>query len=278
MVCRYDQGHAFAFQCSFHGWVYNSSGQLVVLPPGTEQDYANLKKEEWGLLEARVEVFHGSIWANWDQSAPDLVTFLGGAEVYLKDAFLDSEGLEDNEEDGGVEILGGVMKWQLGMNWKVPMPDHDTTHFWVTHRSQAVLGNFRDRVVVRRGGQSDYNIGMDPEQAQAAAGGRGGGRAGQMYSIAFPEGHTTSLFWPNDLEAVPQGGGGGGMYNNAYPAIQKYMEGKAEARRKNLGPKLVNINEGPSRLPQPGLLRARRPCPPPQRPRLDRDVVLLHRR
>src|SRR5687767_7206846 len=20
MVCRYDQGHAFAFQCSFHGW------------------------------------------------------------------------------------------------------------------------------------------------------------------------------------------------------------------------------------------------------------------
>jgi ethylbenzene dioxygenase alpha subunit len=42
------------------------------------------------------------------------------------------------------------------------------------------------------------------------------------------------------------------MYNSAYPNIQKYMEGKAEARRKNLGNKLVNINEGPHVFPNLG--------------------------
>src|SRR2546423_6561604 len=78
MVCRYDEGHGLAFQCSFHGWTFASDGTLINLPPGTEEAYApDLRKEEWGMLRARVEVFHGTIWANWDPDAPTFQGYLG---------------------------------------------------------------------------------------------------------------------------------------------------------------------------------------------------------
>src|ERR1700730_13870582 len=40
MVCRYDKGHGLAFQCSFHGWSFDSSGRLINLPPGTGAESA----------------------------------------------------------------------------------------------------------------------------------------------------------------------------------------------------------------------------------------------
>jgi phenylpropionate dioxygenase-like ring-hydroxylating dioxygenase large terminal subunit len=251
MVCRYDQGHALAFQCSFHGWVFDSSGKLKVLPPGSDGDYEGMNRDEWGLLEARVAVFHGSIWANWDKTAPDFLDYLAGAEPYLRAAFLDSEGLESSEEEGGIEVLGAVMKWELGMNWKVPMPDHDSTHFWVTHRSQSLLGAGVRGVVVNRAGRSDYELGSENG---AAVSGRARavrqGRQGTMYTIGFPEGHTTSTFWPDDLnqsETEPDN-----WQMDDYPAMMEYMRGKREAKRRNLGNKLVNIGEGPHMFPNLG--------------------------
>src|SRR5436190_13298340 len=32
LVCRYDQGNAFTFTCTFHGWTYDSEGKIVALP------------------------------------------------------------------------------------------------------------------------------------------------------------------------------------------------------------------------------------------------------
>ena len=45
-------------------------------------------------------------------------------------ALADAEGTA-----GGTEVAGGVMKWRVGLNWKVPMPDNDVTHGWITHQS-----------------------------------------------------------------------------------------------------------------------------------------------
>jgi phenylpropionate dioxygenase-like ring-hydroxylating dioxygenase large terminal subunit len=165
MVCRYDSGHGLAFQCSFHGWTFGSDGSLINLPPGTEEEYAaDLNKPEWGMLSARVETFQGTIWANWDKSAPDLRTYLGGAATYLSAALCDSEGDPD-----GTEIAGGVMRWRVGLNWKVPMPDLDTTHGWITHRSaRGPVAGFgsTERISI-----PTYN---------------------DSYHVWFPEGHTHS--------------------------------------------------------------------------------------
>src|SRR6266542_2765658 len=128
-VCRYDQGNTTIFTCSFHGWGYDLDGHLTALP-FHDGGYNEMDKTEWGLLPARVETFQGSIWATWDHSAPSFVDFLGGCELYLQTELLGSDGT-----DAGAEVLGGVLKWRLPCNWKVPCPDVDRTHGWITHKS-----------------------------------------------------------------------------------------------------------------------------------------------
>src|SRR5205823_12259437 len=167
VVCRYDQGFSLAFQCSFHGWTFNAKGELTMLPPGSEDLYApDLRKEEWGLLRARVETFQGTIWATWDESAPSLMDYFGGAETFFAPALADADGSPD-----GTEVAGGVMKWRVGLNWTVPMPDMDTTHGWITHRSaRDAVGLFGPQVP----------------------------RYDNMYHIWFPEGHTSETRLPKE--------------------------------------------------------------------------------
>jgi len=216
MVCRYDEGHGLAFQCSFHGWTFSSDGKLINLPPGTEEAYApDLRKEEWGMLSARVETFQGTIWANWDQSAPSLREYFGGAAAYLSAALSDAEGNPD-----GTELAGGVLRWRVGMNWKVPMPDLDTTHGWITHRSA-------------RG------------PTGVMSGGGDGGTPGGSYHVWFPEGHTHSM----RVSDPPMTNNFNGFYE--YPALQEYLRERWAKRRERLG-KLADENDMPHMFPNTG--------------------------
>ena len=215
VVCRYDQGVAAAFQCSFHGWTFNHQGALIALPPGSEDLYApDLRKEEWGLLKARVETFQGTIWATWDESAPGLMDYFGGAETFLAPPLADADGSPE-----GTEVAGGVMKWRVGLNWKVPMPDMDTTHGWITHQS-----------------------------ARAAVGGFGATvpRYDNMYHIWFPEGHTTETRLPTDGQERNEFAGFAD-----YPVVQEYLQEKWAKRKERLG-KLAHINEPPHIFPNMG--------------------------
>ena len=221
MVCRYDEGHGLAFQCSFHGWTFGSDGRLINLPPGTEEEYASdLNKAEWGMLQARVEIFHGTIWANWDPKAPSFVDYLGDCAPYLTAALSDAEGDPD-----GTEIVGNVMRWRVGMNWKVPMPDHDLTHGWITHRSMRGLAP----VAIEDTTRED--------------------RFDNDFHIWFPEGHTTSITLPSqqqresDEAAVPSRPGG--------DIVQQYIRAKAAKRRERLGV-MARVRELPHIFPNVG--------------------------
>lgn len=222
VVCRYDHGFSLAFQCSFHGWTFNSMGELTTLPPGSEDLYApDLRKEEWGLLQARVETFQGTIWATWDQSAPNLVDYFGGAEAFMGPALADADGSPD-----GTEVAGGVMKWRIGMNWKVPMPDNDNTHFWVTHRSAVSA------------------LGLNPAMGAT----RSRSDRGQPYHVWFPEGHTTSMRLPADHDPTSGFMAGG---QDEYPLLREYLGQKYAARRERLG-NLANGYEPPHIFPNMG--------------------------
>jgi 3-phenylpropionate/trans-cinnamate dioxygenase alpha subunit len=66
---------------------------------------------EMGLVKVpRVENYKGLIFGNWDESAPDLVDYLGDMAWYL-DGFLD-------RREGGTEVVGGIHKWVIECNWK----------------------------------------------------------------------------------------------------------------------------------------------------------------
>jgi phenylpropionate dioxygenase-like ring-hydroxylating dioxygenase large terminal subunit len=230
MVCRYDMGHGLAFQCSFHGWTFGSDGKLINLPPGTEEEHApDLHKEEWGMLQARVETFHGMIWANWDKAAPSFKDYLADCAPYLEAAVSDAEGDPD-----GLELAGGVMRWRVGMNWKVPMPDMDLTHGWITHRSMRGLGPVALEDTTRED------------------------RFRNSYHVWFKNGHTTNINLPGEGNQMRVGGGGrggdgegGGGGQGTSDVVQQYNRERAAKRRERLG-LLSQIRELPHVFPNIG--------------------------
>lgn len=144
-VCRYDQGNTSVFTCPYHGWSYSTDGGLVQVPgdllgvPQYKRGYhERLEKSEWGLIHvAQMANYKGTIWANWDQDAPDFESNLGGMRMYL-DALLDSR----DGREGGCEVLGGILKWRMRCNWKFAAENFawDTYHSPTTHKSAEIAG------------------------------------------------------------------------------------------------------------------------------------------
>ena len=183
-----------------------------------------MDKSRWGLLQARVEVFQGSIWATWDKTAPDFHEYLGEADMYLATGLLHTDG-----SDNGAEVLGGVVKWRLGCNWKVPCPDTDTTHGWITHRSTALaLGR-------RRNGQPGAPARRPLDLRGADA---------EPLHRLVPGGS-------HDGRDDPRRGRprlGRVRHWNDRPAVREYLREKFELRKKRLG-LMAHLSVGPAIFP-----------------------------
>lgn len=237
LVCRYDQGNASIFTCTFHGWTYDSTGALVALP-FHDGGYNEMNKSEWGLWNARVELFHGSIWATWDQSAPSFTAYLGGCELYLATNFDALDGTE-----GAIEIVGGIQKWRLPCNWKVPVPDKDRTHAWITHKSVAEIGYGLT-------GGSNAAFGANGRQ-------QGGGQRQQRqeYCVSFPEGHTGGVAIPSDDDRGP-GLGTVGWADT--PIAREWLRHAWEERKKKMGKMASLYRVGPAIFPNAGFFSGMR--------------------
>jgi phenylpropionate dioxygenase-like ring-hydroxylating dioxygenase large terminal subunit len=131
-VCRYDEGNTLLFTCPFHGWSYDTDGRLVGVPEFQSAYHAALEKTSWGLPEARIANFYGSIWANWDSEAPAFEETLGDYAPFVKHIWDGDDG-----RPNGVEVFGGVHKWRMPSNWKFPATSFngDAAHGSITHRS-----------------------------------------------------------------------------------------------------------------------------------------------
>ncbi|MBX2880743.1 MAG: aromatic ring-hydroxylating dioxygenase subunit alpha [Granulosicoccus sp.] len=73
-VCLEKQGKAGAFVCPYHAWTYELDGRLR----SRRAMSADFKKEEFGLKEVGISIFHGLIFINLDKDAPDLERELAG--------------------------------------------------------------------------------------------------------------------------------------------------------------------------------------------------------
>jgi phenylpropionate dioxygenase-like ring-hydroxylating dioxygenase large terminal subunit len=132
-VCRLDAGRARAFTCTYHGWTFSDQGRLIGVPQFNEGYHRELPRERLGLREvAGLDTYKGLIFATWDPSAPSLRDSLGDFTFYL-------DSLVDRRE-GGIEFLGGVVKWLLPANWKIAQVNFqgDTYHGPTTHASVAL--------------------------------------------------------------------------------------------------------------------------------------------
>ncbi len=126
-VCRADKGRASSFSCPYHGWTYGCDGSLTGMPSQTRY-YPDLIKSDLGLVQARVEIYKGLIFATFSESAIGLEQYLGDARFYL-DTLVDRRGKE-------TEVIG-VQKWRVKTNWKMPTENMvgDVYHAAFSHRS-----------------------------------------------------------------------------------------------------------------------------------------------
>jgi len=137
-VVRYDEGNTPVFTCPYHAWSYSTDGKIAKVPgqlvgvQSYQDSYCRqLDKVQWGLVNARVQVYKGAVFATWDHDGPDLLEYLGDMKLYL-DSLLDSQ----DGSEGGTEVIPGVIKWRLYANWKACSENFvgDPLH-GVSHRS-----------------------------------------------------------------------------------------------------------------------------------------------
>ncbi|MEK9677698.1 MAG: Rieske 2Fe-2S domain-containing protein [Rhodospirillaceae bacterium] len=208
-VCLYDEGNTQTFTCPFHAWSFTPDGKLVGVPHEHELYSDVLDKSQWSLIEVpKIVNYKGSIWASWDENAPDFFEYLGGAKDHLDMALNALDG-----SDGGTEVFGGVHKWISPCNWKIPAENfcgdsyHNPSHISVDM------------------------IGIGPSAAKGEKGRRDNELAdAQHIWISFPGGHGIhSALKPE---------------NNAYiesykdnPIAEEYYRHCYEERQKALGDK-----------------------------------------
>ncbi len=162
-LCRADDGNAAAFICAYHGWAFGNDGALQAVPNLQDAYYNELDQSKWGLIPvAQLDSYKGLVYATFDRDAPPLLDYLGNATWYL-DVYFD-------RREGGVEFIGGVQKWTIPVNWKVPAENFggDGYHTSWSHLSAVTNGfggNYRTRATggsIVSPGNGHGVIGLDP--------------------------------------------------------------------------------------------------------------------
>jgi len=79
LVCREEKGNTQYFQCSYHGWVYNTKGNLVGVNGG-ERYGTRFCKETTGLTSVpRMGIYGGFIFASFTAEGESLNEYLNHA-------------------------------------------------------------------------------------------------------------------------------------------------------------------------------------------------------
>lgn len=127
-------GRVKAFRCSYHGWGYDTDGRLIAVPAeqgyeGTRFCRQNAEARLQGV--ARVGIYRGFIFASLVAEGPDLETWLKGVDSSI-------DNLVDRSAQGELEIVGGVLRYEVQANWKFHVENlNDTLHPMVTHQSSS---------------------------------------------------------------------------------------------------------------------------------------------
>jgi phenylpropionate dioxygenase-like ring-hydroxylating dioxygenase large terminal subunit len=134
-VCLYDGGTAKAFRCAYHGWTYALDGTLTGLPLLDKAYDDTFDRDRLGLVAARVETFHGLIFATWNEHGPSLRDFFGEDLCWYLETFM-------FDDPDGLEVLPGRHRYAVPANWKLLAENFggDMYHFPSTHASVLMAG------------------------------------------------------------------------------------------------------------------------------------------
>ncbi|MHC0054669.1 aromatic ring-hydroxylating oxygenase subunit alpha [Actibacterium sp. D379-3] len=125
-VCRGSRGQADRFTCFYHGWAFNTKGELAVVPdpvgygPGLDRSKLGLGRPP------RLEHYRGLYFLSMKPDIVDLRTYLGGAIPYI-DSMLDIAVADP-------VIAAGEQAYNIKANWKLLLENSaDIYHGHFTH-------------------------------------------------------------------------------------------------------------------------------------------------
>jgi p-cumate 2,3-dioxygenase subunit alpha len=110
-ICRQDAGNARIFQCFYHAWTFDTTGQLVQVPDDAGYSECFDRAERGLRAPARFEDYRGFCFLNYDPDAEPLVDYLAGAADYLD--------LIAETSASGMKVIPGTNLYSIGANWKL---------------------------------------------------------------------------------------------------------------------------------------------------------------
>ena len=127
LICRTDHGNAQVFQCFYHAWSFNTSGELIGMPDidGYGPDF---DRAEMSLRSPRFDSYKGFIFVCFDQATEPLVEYLAGAAEYLD--------LVADQSPSGMRVIPGSNRYTIKANWKLLAENSiDAYHALPTHQT-----------------------------------------------------------------------------------------------------------------------------------------------
>jgi glycine betaine catabolism A len=120
-VCRH-RGHELlppgserrgrAIRCPYHDWVYGLDGACRATPRFGKDDDGGVDRAAFPLVPARVEEWHGWVFANLSGDAPPLAEHLGNASMVV-----------DGYSPGSL-VVAARHEYEVAANWKVVVENY----------------------------------------------------------------------------------------------------------------------------------------------------------
>ena len=139
VVCREESGNTESLRCIYHGWTYNTRGDLMGVP--YRMGYGEgFDQTALGLRQAQVASYRGFVFARLarqgESLGESLEEHLGKAKYYI-DLVLDAA------PEGEIDVQSGVQKYSYPGNWKLQIENWvDGYHPPYTHETAFTI---RDR-------------------------------------------------------------------------------------------------------------------------------------
>ncbi len=126
-VCRGNSGTTQRFLCFYHGWAFNTRGELANVPD--QKGYGdNFDRSKLGLgSPPRMESYRGLVFMSMKADIVDLKTYLGGTLPYIDDML--------DITDSDAVIAPGQQTYSMKANWKLLIENSaDLYHAPFTHQ------------------------------------------------------------------------------------------------------------------------------------------------
>jgi benzoate/toluate 1,2-dioxygenase alpha subunit len=171
-LCRSTKGNAKAFTCPYHGWAFNTDGDLLAPKDEKTGGYpSSFDKKDLGLRRVpRLETYKGFVFGSLSAQGGSLAEHLGDARVFI-DLLVD-------QSEQGIEVLKGYSRYTYQGNWKLQVENgidgyHPTTVHWNFAETQ------RKRAMTNANGAKPRTLELVPTAPTGNAGyfdfGRGHG-------------------------------------------------------------------------------------------------------